>query len=98
MFKDTWIINIYAPSGVQKRQEGETFFIHDIAYLLHINSTEIQLAGDFNCVISPTDCTGKPNLRKALSSLIKVMAYMIYGKHTHKDQNMCITLKTEPRG
>jgi exonuclease III len=26
LFKDTWIVNIYAPSGAEKRRERKTFF------------------------------------------------------------------------
>ena len=70
MFKDTWIINIYAPSGAEKRQEIETFFAQELAYLLPACSQEMLLAGDSNCVTSPSDCPGKPNFSKALSSKI----------------------------
>ena len=33
-----------------------------------------MLAGNFNCVTSPSDCTGTPNLSKALSSIITGLA------------------------
>jgi len=74
LFKDTWIMNIYAQSGAEKRQERETFFTHDLAYLLPTSSRDILIAGDFNCVTSPSDCTGTPNLSKALSSTIAGLA------------------------
>jgi len=32
LFKDAWLINIYAPSGAEKRQEREIFYAHDLAY------------------------------------------------------------------
>jgi len=34
LFEDTWIINVYAPSGAEKRQERENFFTNELAYLL----------------------------------------------------------------
>jgi exonuclease III len=74
LFKDTWIMNIYAPSGAEKRQEREAFFTHDLAHLLPASSSDLLLAGDFNCVTSPSDCTGTPNLSKALSSIITGLA------------------------
>jgi exonuclease III len=33
-FRDTWIINIYAPSGTAKRHEREHFYSTELAYLL----------------------------------------------------------------
>jgi len=74
MFKDTWLINIYAPPGAENRHEREAFFTNDITYLLPANPTEMLLTGDFNSVVSPKDCTGKANLSKVLLSLIKGMA------------------------
>ena len=47
-FKDTWLINIYAPSGAENRKEREKFFTHDLAYLLPSGQKDIVLAGDFN--------------------------------------------------
>ena len=61
-------MNIYAPSGAEKKKERETCFIHDLAYLLPASSSHILLADDFSCVASPLDCTDTPNLSKALSS------------------------------
>ena len=74
LFEDTWLINVYAPSGAEKRHERENFFTNELAYLLPTCPTEILLAGDFNCLISPADCTGSPNLSKALASTIAVLA------------------------
>ena len=73
-FKDTWIMNIYAPSGAGKRQERDVFFTHDLAHLFPASFSDVLLAGDFNCVTSPSDCTGMPNLSKALSSIITGLA------------------------
>ena len=75
LFKDTWIMNIYAPPGAEKRQERETIFTHDLAF--PASSRDILLAGDFNCVTSPSNCIGTPNLSKALSSTIA--GFALYG-------------------
>jgi exonuclease III len=69
MFMGIWIINIYAPSGAERRVEREQFFNSDITYLLPSNP-DILLAGDFNCVVSLTDCTGRKNVSTALVTLI----------------------------
>jgi len=74
LFKDTWLMNIYDPSGAEKRHERENFFTHDLAYLLPANSRDILIRGDFNCVTSPSDCTGTPNLSKDLASTIAGLA------------------------
>ena len=74
MFKDTLLINIYAHSGAENSHDGEAFFTNESTYLLPSNSTKTLLAVGFNCVVSPNDCTGKPNLSKALLPLIKDMA------------------------
>ena len=70
LFKDTWIVIIYAPSGAEKRQERDAFFTHDLAHLLPTSTSDLLMAGDFNCVTSPSDCTGTPNVCKALTSII----------------------------
>jgi len=62
LFKDTWIMNIYAASGAEKRQERDAFFTHDLAHLFPASSSDLLLAADLNCVTSPSDCTGTPNL------------------------------------
>jgi hypothetical protein len=41
--------------------------------MLPTDSDEAVIAGDFNCLISPADCTGKPTKSRALHILIKGM-------------------------
>ena len=48
MSRYTWIINIYAPSGAEKRVEREYIFNTDVTFLLPTDSTEVLIAGDFN--------------------------------------------------
>ena len=50
------IINIYAPSGSDKKRERDSFFSRDIFDIFNIfPGYSYILAGDFNCVISPMD-------------------------------------------
>jgi len=42
------------------------------------------MAGDFNCVISQADCTGKPNMSRALEKITKgIRLYDVCEKHPH---------------
>jgi len=53
--------------------ERECFFNNDVTFLLPTDTAEVIIAGDFNRVISPADCTGKPTTSRALVALIKGM-------------------------
>jgi len=57
-YQGTWLVNVYAPSGTAIRQEREDFYNIELAYLLRTLSTNMIVGGDFNCVLSQTDCTG----------------------------------------
>jgi exonuclease III len=65
-------INLYAHSG-RKRRERERFFNHDILRLFPTTANRIVLAGDFNSVLSPNDCTGTPTISKTLNTLVTGM-------------------------
>jgi len=65
------LINIYAPSGTARRSEKENFFKSDLTYLLPADLSDIILAGDFNCLISNTGCTGQKNYSRALASVVR---------------------------
>jgi exonuclease III len=69
--EDTWILNIYAPSGTTRKAEREQFFNTEITYIMPTTHKRIILAGDFNCTMAPTDCTGTNNHSAALEKLIK---------------------------
>ena len=50
------IVNIYAPSGSNKRQERFTFFSHDVFNALSLFPRHSHvLGGDFNAILSPLD-------------------------------------------
>ena len=55
MCQGIWIINIYAPSDAEKRMEREYFLNKDVTFLVPTDSTEVLIAGDFNCVIFKAD-------------------------------------------
>jgi hypothetical protein len=75
---------IYAPSSAEKRVEGEYFFNTDITFLLNTDSIEVLIAGEFNCVISQADCTGKPNMSRALTTLMRGMGLcVLLTTHSH---------------
>jgi exonuclease III len=65
------IVNIYVPSGSEKRREREAFYNEEFATLLPPKVTEMILAADFNCMFSQADCTGRGNHSKALERLVR---------------------------
>ena len=69
-FNGIKIINIYAPSGSEKKGELEEFYNGDVARFLMHSSNNIVLAGDFNCVLMPSDCTGSYNVSRDLAILV----------------------------
>jgi len=69
-FNGIRIINIYARSGSEKRREREEFYNGDFARLLMHSNDNMFLAGDFNCVLTPSDCTGSFNVSRALTRLV----------------------------
>jgi len=75
-FNGIMIINIYASSGSEKKRETEEFYNGDVARLLMHLSDNIVLAGDFNCVLTPSDCTGSYNVSRALARLVSGLDLM----------------------
>jgi exonuclease III len=69
-YKNLYIINVYAPSGAEKKERND-FCITDLPFLLQHALVNTILGGDFNCVLRATDCTGTPNTSKPLELLIK---------------------------
>lgn len=55
-FQGICLVNIYAHSCAERRQDTEIFFNIDLPYLLRASPTTLILGGDFNCVLSKTDC------------------------------------------
>ena len=65
------VVNIYAPSGAEKRREREDFFATELPILLQHSPEHVVLGGDFNCVLSQNDCTGKPVYSGALQTVVR---------------------------
>ena len=70
-FRSILIVNIYAPSGAEKRQEREAFYNTEVVHLTPSSSMAMILAGDFNYVITNGDSTGQRNCSRALARLIQ---------------------------
>jgi exonuclease III len=60
------IINIYAPSGTEKRNEREYFFNMELPHILPTTNTDMIIAGDFNCIVERTESTKSTNYSRAL--------------------------------
>ena len=56
--RDIWIINVYAPSRTEMKQERERFFNSELPYLLTGETGHILLSGDFNCILEASNTTG----------------------------------------
>jgi exonuclease III len=53
VFNGTWIVNVYASSGAEKKTERENFYNMDLLHLLLSTRTVMLIAGDSNCVLHP---------------------------------------------
>lgn len=67
---NTKIINIYAPSGAQAKNQRETFFSQTITTLFDLPAENTIMGGDFNCVIQPTDSLNSFNFSHSLKNLV----------------------------
>ena len=56
-----YLINVYAPSGKNKEREREEFFESELMQSLIPNTDNVILAGDWNCILSPTDSSRPEN-------------------------------------
>jgi exonuclease III len=71
MFNGTRIVNIYAPSGAENKNERERFYNNDLTHILPTAHADMILAGDFNCILSNTDSTGYNNYSRALVNIVR---------------------------
>jgi hypothetical protein len=62
-YTETYIVNVYAPLGAARRAERQEFCHVHLPYLFRSMPRHFILGGDFNCVLSKSDCTGEPNIR-----------------------------------
>jgi exonuclease III len=70
-FNGVSLMNIYAPSGAEKRREMEDFYALVLPYLMRTIPSRMILGGDFNCMLTQTDCTWKGNYSRALQQLVR---------------------------
>jgi exonuclease III len=80
---DLWTINIYAPSGAERKAEREHFYNTELTYILTLTHNAMILAGDFNCNIDKTDSTGAINYSRALNNIVQGLG-LIDGWETTK--------------
>jgi exonuclease III len=69
-FDGTRIINVYAPSGTEKKTEREAFSNTDLIHLLPTTRTDLLLAGDFNCILHAAESTGHKQFSKGLAATL----------------------------
>jgi exonuclease III len=69
-FQYVTIVNIYAPSGAERR-DRENFVSNELPYLLRDIPPSLLVGGDFNCVRTNIDATGHPNYSRALQEFIR---------------------------
>jgi exonuclease III len=74
-----WVINIYA----ERKIERDQFYNMDIIQLLSTTHDSTILAGDFNCHIQKSECTGTLNYSKALENVIKGLGLIDAWTATH---------------
>ena len=72
-FQGLWPVNVYAPSGAERKPDREVFFNIDLPQLLLETPSMMLIGGDFNCVLVKTDCTGNFNYSRALHALIRCL-------------------------
>jgi len=73
-FRESWIINVYAPSCTAMKQKRERFFNSELPYLLTGETGHILLGGDFNCILEISDTTGGFTYSRALVELVHSLA------------------------
>jgi exonuclease III len=75
-FQNTRIINIYAPSGAERKNKREKFYTTDIIPLLPPAGVDKIMGGDFNCVLQQADATGQPTFSRALDALVRGLQFV----------------------
>ena len=80
MYNGTRLINIYAPSDAERKQEREWFYNVYVPYLQPVTETDIIFAGVFNCVLSQNDATGHRNNSRAFENLVTGLGLSDVGK------------------
>ena len=58
VFQNVRLVNIYAPSGAERRREREEFSSSDLPYILQGTPKALLMGGDFNSILTNADPTG----------------------------------------
>jgi exonuclease III len=69
-YKCIQLINIYAPSGTERRAERGHFYNMELPQLIRADHRNMVFGGDFNCIIDPVDTSGTFRNSRALANLI----------------------------
>lgn len=81
------IINVYAASGSNRKQERDILFSSDIVPHLSTNHINI-VAGDFNCILLESDSNSNiKNFSKGLESLVKSLKLLDIEKEKNHNVN-----------
>lgn len=70
VYKEYTLVNLYAPSGTNKRQLRNVFYNEELPYLIRSLPQKLILGGDYNCVLRPEDTTSKFLPSECLQQLI----------------------------
>jgi len=60
-FQNVNIVNIYTPSGAERRRDKENYFSNELPYLMRDIPPSLLVGGDFNSVLRNMDATGHRN-------------------------------------
>lgn len=64
------LINVYSPSGSQRKAERELFFAKDVPIHFSLSNKPVILIGDFNCTLRREDSIGSFNFCNNLNALV----------------------------
>lgn len=70
VYEEYTLVNLYAPSGTNKRQLRNVFYSEELPYLIRSLPQKLILGGDYNCVLRPEDTTSKFLPSECLQQLI----------------------------
>jgi hypothetical protein len=82
LFQGTWMIDVHAPSVVEKRDIRKHFYTTDIIPLLPVTRSTVILIGDFNYVLTRADTTGREIFSRTLDTLVRGLALSDAWDHT----------------
>jgi exonuclease III len=57
-YRGTWLINICAPTGTARRQEGENSYNNELPHVLRTAPATMIIEGNFDCLLENSDTTG----------------------------------------